>query len=86
MATALQAFTNHEFGTIRTITSGGADPVLRPGCRSLRIGFTGLNCLASRTAPKQIAERLTRVSVTGGTSAPQTRNVYSESASRQMAW
>ena len=23
MATALQAFTNHEFGTIRTITSGG---------------------------------------------------------------
>ena len=36
-------------------------------CRSLRIGFTGLNCLASRTAPKQIAERLARVSVTGGT-------------------
>ena len=36
-------------------------------CRSLRIGFPGLNCLASRTAPKQIAERLARVSVTGRT-------------------
>lgn len=33
-------------------------------CRSIRICFPGLNCLASRTAPKQIAERLARVSVT----------------------
>ena len=43
------------------------------GCRSIRICFPGLNCLASRTAPKQIAERLTRVSVTSRTPESITR-------------
>ena len=42
-------------------------------CRSIRISFSGLNCLASRTAPKQIAERLARVSVTSRTPESITR-------------
>lgn len=43
------------------------------GCRSIRICIPGLSCLASRTAPKQIAERLTRVSVTSRTPESITR-------------
>ena len=42
-------------------------------CRSIRISFSGLNCLASRTAPKQKAERLARVSVTSRTPESITR-------------